>query len=117
MTNTPGGIEQVGANVSLKCQSLQSGHPAAYYTWPENAGGRPNGDLLIFDKLTREHNGRNVTCAAKNEFTVNRQPVPKATLTLHVHGKSICIIYIADFSYRIVNDFLVSAKLSVLLWT
>lgn len=44
------------------CVSPRKYKRVAKYTWSETAGGRPNDNLLVFDNLTKEHNGRRVSC-------------------------------------------------------
>ncbi|XP_025102871.1 uncharacterized protein LOC112569317 [Pomacea canaliculata] len=53
-----------GTNVTLKCVSSQRGLSHLNFSWPETAGGRPSGEFLIFDNLTRSHNGGRVRCMA-----------------------------------------------------
>lgn len=56
-----------GSNVSLKCENPKLFQPVTNFTWPKSAGGRPVGQYLIFDQVTKGHNGGQVMCAAVHE--------------------------------------------------
>ncbi|XP_025100083.1 deleted in malignant brain tumors 1 protein-like [Pomacea canaliculata] len=49
---------------TLRCVSKQLPLPISY-SWPETAGGFPDGSSLIITRVTREHNRRRVRCEAK----------------------------------------------------
>ncbi|XP_025102139.1 deleted in malignant brain tumors 1 protein-like [Pomacea canaliculata] len=51
-----------GANKALWCVALRKYEREPEYTWEDTADGRPNREFLIFDNLTKEHNGRRVSC-------------------------------------------------------
>ncbi|XP_025100418.1 deleted in malignant brain tumors 1 protein-like isoform X2 [Pomacea canaliculata] len=51
-----------GNKSTLRCLTPNSYTIAEKPVWSETAGGRPDGDLLIFEPLTRTHNMRRVTC-------------------------------------------------------
>ncbi|XP_025103061.1 scavenger receptor cysteine-rich domain-containing group B protein-like [Pomacea canaliculata] len=51
-----------GKTSALRCLTPNSHTIEEKPTWSETAGGRPDGDLLIFEPLTRTHNMRRVTC-------------------------------------------------------
>ncbi|XP_025103062.1 deleted in malignant brain tumors 1 protein-like [Pomacea canaliculata] len=51
-----------GANKALMCVTPRTYQRVSEYTWTDTAGGRPNGEFLMFDKLTKEYNGRQVEC-------------------------------------------------------
>ncbi|KAK7454698.1 hypothetical protein BaRGS_00039544, partial [Batillaria attramentaria] len=79
-----------GDGGKLTCSSTKAGNPPAHYQWDKTAGGQTatEGDAatLTFDKLTPEHNGREVTCRARNAFTEDKnQPVNIGTLTMEVY--------------------------------
>ncbi|XP_025102880.1 lysyl oxidase homolog 4-like [Pomacea canaliculata] len=50
-------------NATLKCASNERSG-VIMYTWPENAGGFPDGSSLIITRVTREHHGSRVRCEA-----------------------------------------------------
>lgn len=76
-----------GKNIVLKCWILYKYQPANEYTWTETANGQPSGADLIFDNLSRSHNGRRVKCTAS--FTVDGQNirVSSEALVLQVYCK------------------------------
>ncbi|XP_025103069.1 deleted in malignant brain tumors 1 protein-like [Pomacea canaliculata] len=51
-----------GANKALRCVTPRTYQRVSEYTWEDTAGGRPNGEFLMFDNLTKEYNGREVRC-------------------------------------------------------
>ncbi|XP_025103072.1 scavenger receptor cysteine-rich type 1 protein M130-like isoform X2 [Pomacea canaliculata] len=51
-----------GANKVLMCVTSRTYQRVTEYTWRDTAGGRPNGEFLMFDNLTKEYNGRQVQC-------------------------------------------------------
>ncbi|XP_025100430.1 scavenger receptor cysteine-rich type 1 protein M130-like isoform X2 [Pomacea canaliculata] len=51
-----------GANKALRCVTPRTYQRVSEYTWVDTAGGRPNGEFLVFDNLTKEYNGREVRC-------------------------------------------------------
>ncbi|XP_025100085.1 deleted in malignant brain tumors 1 protein-like [Pomacea canaliculata] len=68
-------------NATLKCASNnQSG--VVKYTWPENAGGFPDGSSLIITRVTREHHGSRVKCEAMYS---DGEVVSSDTLQLQVY--------------------------------
>ncbi|XP_025102878.1 scavenger receptor cysteine-rich domain superfamily protein-like [Pomacea canaliculata] len=50
-------------NATLKCENNERSD-VINYTWPENAGGFPDGSSLIITRVTRKHHGRRVRCEA-----------------------------------------------------
>lgn len=77
-----------GQHVSLKCEKTQSKKLVANYSWPETAGGSPFGQFLIFDNVTREHNGMLVGCAGSYGDN-NEQLIYSDTTILQVYCKLI----------------------------
>ncbi|XP_070183053.1 uncharacterized protein [Littorina saxatilis] len=83
-------IATVTRSATLTCGSSTPGRPAASYTWPVNHGGREGTDvsgrgILTFDTISKEHDGKTVSCRASNLYTANRRPVPDGSLTLEVY--------------------------------
>ncbi|XP_025100433.1 deleted in malignant brain tumors 1 protein-like isoform X2 [Pomacea canaliculata] len=54
-----------GANKALRCVTPRTYERDGEYTWVDAAGGRRSSDLLIFDNLTKEYNGRQVWCSTR----------------------------------------------------
>ena len=83
-------IATVTRGATLTCLSPTPGRPAATYSWPIKRGGRGGTDgqgrgVLTFDTVSRELDGRSVSCRAENRYTANRQRVEDGTLTLEVY--------------------------------
>ncbi|XP_025102146.1 neurotrypsin-like [Pomacea canaliculata] len=54
-----------GANKALRCVTPRKYERVGEYTWEDTAGGRPHGEFLMFDNLTKEYNGRQVRCETR----------------------------------------------------
>ncbi|XP_025102865.1 neurotrypsin-like [Pomacea canaliculata] len=78
-----------GTNVTLKCVSSQRGLSHLNFSWPETAGGRPSGEYLIFDNLTRSHNGGRVRCMASYGQPPRTQIATSDTLAMDVYYRPV----------------------------
>ncbi|XP_025102819.1 uncharacterized protein LOC112569288 isoform X1 [Pomacea canaliculata] len=76
-------------NVTLKCVSSQRGLSHLNFSWPETAGGRPSGEYLIFDNLTRSHNGGRVRCMASYGQPPRTQIATSDTLAMDVYYRPV----------------------------
>ncbi|XP_025100100.1 putative DMBT1-like protein [Pomacea canaliculata] len=78
-----------GTNVTLKCVSSQRGLSHLNFSWPETAGGRPSGEYLIFDNLTRSHNGGRVRCMASHGQPPRKEIITSDTLAMNVYYRPV----------------------------
>lgn len=76
-----------GANRDLRCVAPGKFRRVIEYTWRHTAGGRPDGDLLTFDNLTREFNGRDVSCRAKYKLSEYDMYIESDSQVLKVYCK------------------------------
>lgn len=78
-----------GTNVSLKCESVQRNQFITQYTWLETAGGRPSNEYLIFDHVTKTHQGGRVSCGTSYNSSGIIQSAASETLLINVYCKYI----------------------------
>lgn len=76
-----------GANRDLRCVAPGKFRRVIEFTWRHTAGGRPDGDLLTFDNLTREFKGRDVSCRAKYKLSEYDMYIESDSQVLKVYCK------------------------------
>ncbi|XP_025103084.1 uncharacterized protein LOC112569491 [Pomacea canaliculata] len=67
-----------GTKNVLKCVTLSSFQDNIQ--WTATAGGRHVGDLLFFDNITREHNGRLAICEVSHSYFIDTHKSSSATV-------------------------------------
>ncbi|XP_025100079.1 uncharacterized protein LOC112567599 [Pomacea canaliculata] len=92
-----------GTSVTLKCERTQHNQTMTQFTWPETAGGRPSGEYLTFDNVTRDHNGKRVKCEGSYLFSVVRQS--SEILELQAYYRPFINVTSKDNACKAVNGF------------
>ncbi|XP_025100074.1 deleted in malignant brain tumors 1 protein-like [Pomacea canaliculata] len=94
-----------GTSIILKCEGTERDQMITNFTWPETAGGRPFGEYLTFDNVTREHNGRQVQCEGSYLSSGVRHSTVSEILVLQAYYHPFISVTFHDNECEPVNGF------------